>query len=580
MSIAHFVVGFALVSQNASPRPSDERAPVRSPEGALVDAYLTRLEAFGFQGAVLVAKEGEVVFERGYGLADELTGRRNSADTPFLIASVAKPLVSLAILLLESEGQISIDDPLHLYFDVPPDKEGITLRQLLSHTSGLNDFYRDLSPELSDEEYIRAMLMKPLIAQPGSRFRYSNFGYDLLRDLVRRASGSTWEEFLREEVYEPAGMDRTGFFLPDWSAAEVARYQDRGLEGSPRYPARPLDLTEPHVCTLSTVGDLYRLHLALEAGSPLSHEAQRRAYSEVREGYALGWRTARTMRNTRVLYHGGYDTAFGVVSGLYRYVDEDVVLVFLGNTHMGGMLAGEYLARELEALLFGGNVLLPPAVSKTAGVVPAEVAGTYELDDGQGVIEIVESTSGLLARSEDEFGILWLLFPDAAGPAGSVVLDEGLARLIDEALVAGNLEQLEHRIWSGSNVEAWRSKWRSMREQMLSQRGQLLGRRALHTRSFERADEPETQVYVLLEFERGVEVLRALRNEEGRWWIDHVPRPGRVELALAPTGAGEYRTWPPRLAASSRLRFLKPEGDEPARLELAGRRSRVALSRR
>ena len=122
-----------------------------------------------------------------------------------------------------------------------------------------------------------------------------------------------------------------------------------------------------------------------------------------------------------------------------------------------------------------------------------------------------------------------------------------------------------------------------MREQMLSQRGDLIGRRALHTRFFEYAGEPETHVYVLLEFERGVEVLRALRNAEGRWWIDPVPRPQRVELPLACTGVGgigEYRTWPPRLGSSARLRFLAPEGDEPARLELAGRRSRVVLSRR
>ena len=300
MSTAPLALCLALVAQEATSFRSD-RPVARSPEGALVDAYLTRLAAFGFQGAVLVAKDGEVVLERGYGLADEVTGRRNTADTPLLIASLEKPLVSLAILLLESEGQLSIDDPLHAYFDVPPDKEGITLRQLLSHTSGLDDFYRDLSPELSDEEYIRTMLGSPLVAEPGSRFSYSNFGYDLLRELVRRASGATWEEFLHEELYARVGMDRTGFFLPDWSEADVARYQDWGPGGIQRYPARPLDVTEAQVCTFSTVGDLYRLHLALEAGAPLSHEAQHKAYAEVLEGYGLGWRTALTNRGTRVL---------------------------------------------------------------------------------------------------------------------------------------------------------------------------------------------------------------------------------------------------------------------------------------
>ena len=184
------------------------------------------------------------------------------------------------------------------------------------------------------------------------------------------------------------------------------------------------------------------------------------------------------------------------------------------------------------------------------------------------------------ARSTSELGILWLLFPDASGPSGATGLDGGLARFLDAAILAGDLSDLESLLWRGSNVEAVRSTWLALRGQMLGQHGEFVGHRALHTRSFVYAGEPETQVYVLLEFERGVEVLRALRNAEGRWWIDPVPRPDQLELTLAPTGAGEYRTFVPRLGTSSRLRFLPPQGDEPARLELSGRRSRVVLSRR
>ena len=281
-----------------------------------------------------------------------------------------------------------------------------------------------------------------------------------------------------------------------------------------------------------------------------------------------------------MLYHGGHDTAFGVVSGLYRYVDEDAVIVFLGNSLMGGMLAGEYLASELEGLVFGGNVLLPPAVAESAGLAPAHAAGVYELGDGEATIEIVASAGGLTARSTSELGILWLLFPDASGPSGATGLDGGLARFLDAAILAGDLSDLESLLWRGSNVEAVRSTWLALRGQMLGQHGEFVGHRALHTRSFVYAGEPETQVYVLLEFERGVEVLRALRNAESRWWIDPVPRPDQLELTLAPTGPGEYRTFVPRLGTSSRLRFLPPQGDEPARLELSGRRSRVVLSRR
>jgi|GEM_PF-856289 len=580
MPILSLITALALLPGAVPQSQSSDRPVVRSTEGALVDAYLTRLEGFGFQGAVLVAKDGQVVLEKGYGFADEATGRRNAADTPFLIASVAKPLVSLAIHLLESEGRVSIDDPLHIYFELPADKQGITIRHLLSHTSGLDDFYRDLFPELGDEEYFATKLEAPLIATPGATFRYSNFGYDLLRELVRRASGMTWEEYLQEEVYGPAGMGRTGFFLPDWSEAEVAHYQDWGPEGRPRYPARPLDLTEPHVCTFSTVGDLHRLHVALESEELLSREAQRRATTEVKAGYGLGWRTERTARNTRVVHHGGYDTAFGTVTGLHRFLDEDVVIVFLANTHMGGMLDENALAKDLEALVFGGNVVLPPAVGQPAVVEPEELEGLYELDDGESVVEITSSPTGLVARSQDERAILALLLPNAAAAADGVTLDETLAHLLDVLLVDGSLEVLERWIWRGTNVEAVRTRWRGMRERLSQLRGEMVSRRALHTRTFESAGALETHVYVLLEFERGVEVLRALRNAEGRWWIDPVPRPERVQLDLAPAGDGSYRTWVPRLGSSTRLRLLRSSGDEAARLELSGGASRVVLTRR
>ncbi len=328
--------------------------------GAEAHGYLSRVEAFGFSGAVLIARHQKILLERGYGLADRTQGLPVAADTSFGIASLDKQFTAAAILRLEIQGKISLSDRIGKYLaDVPEDKAKITIHQLLTHTSGLANSYRDDFSQLEFPQYIEAILQKPLENDPGKEFNYSNSGYDLLTWLIERVSGMRYEQYLASQLFAPAGLLKTGLRLPKWDPKKVAQYQDSGVPDLASRIKWDKDPVHPYMSMRSTVGDLYRWHLALSAHKVLSTEATTRLLTPEKEGYAYGWNIGKTMRGTTVAYHGGSDSAIGLRDEFYRYLDEDAVIIVLCNTGVGH-LAGEYLVEQLENILFGGPVTFPP----------------------------------------------------------------------------------------------------------------------------------------------------------------------------------------------------------------------------
>lgn len=206
---------------------ADDVAIVRGTSGLAVDEYFTLAEAYGFPGAILVARGGEVVLRKGYGLTDKKKGIYNSANTAFGIASLDKQFTATAILILEKKGSLSVFDPISWHLpDVPPDKSDVTIHHLLSHSSGIGDYYRDSFPDLDFVAYLRAILSKPLESKPGERFAYTNCGYDLLVRIVEIASRNRYEQFLKDNLFRPVGLKQTGYRLVDWPAERIGQYED------------------------------------------------------------------------------------------------------------------------------------------------------------------------------------------------------------------------------------------------------------------------------------------------------------------------------------------------------------------
>jgi len=182
--------------------------------GREVDSFLMQASDSGFNGTVLAATDGRIVLHKGYGWAREDQSERVTTETPFWIASISKQFAAAATLKLVEQRRLALDDPILRFFPaLAPEKQNITIHQLLTHTAGLAQRYAGDGVTDRDQA-VHAILDAPLVAAPGDTFSYSNDAYTLVAVVVEIVAGQPYETFVREQLLEPAGMMHTGFWGP------------------------------------------------------------------------------------------------------------------------------------------------------------------------------------------------------------------------------------------------------------------------------------------------------------------------------------------------------------------------------
>jgi CubicO group peptidase (beta-lactamase class C family) len=171
-----------------------------------------------FMGTALVARDGHVLFSKGYGFANLEWNIANTPDTRFRLGSVTKQFTAASILLLEERGKLSVADPVRKYVpDAPAAWDKITIRNLLTHTSGIPNFtgfsdYQKLEPfPTTAAELVARFRDKPLDFQPGEKYSYSNSGFVLPGYITERITGTSYEKFVTENLFQPLGMKDTGY---------------------------------------------------------------------------------------------------------------------------------------------------------------------------------------------------------------------------------------------------------------------------------------------------------------------------------------------------------------------------------
>jgi len=209
-----FLISFGLLICVTLPIAGQE-APVKA--AANIDHLMRQLHERGqFNGAVLVAERGRIVYRGSFGVSDQNSGRAFTPDTPTCLASVSKPLTALAIMMLAEKRGVGYDDHIAKYFPELPEALGaVTVRHLLNHTSGIPD-YSNLNvehPGMTNAEVLNALrkVGKPLFP-PGEKYEYSNSGYVLLGLIVERVSGQSLSTYLQNHVFKPLGM-KSSFVL-------------------------------------------------------------------------------------------------------------------------------------------------------------------------------------------------------------------------------------------------------------------------------------------------------------------------------------------------------------------------------
>ena len=326
---------------------------------AKIDEYLTGLTPDRFAGSVLVARKGQVLLNKGYGMAIRSASIPNSSESVIVIGSITKQFTAAGILKLEMQGTLSTDDTLPMYLEqVPDDKQGITLHQLLTHTAGLIDYTGDWDADGDFEiaprdETIQEALDAPLVAAPGTEFHYSNSSYSVLAAIIEKVSGQSYEEYLSENIFKPAGMNTTGYRMPDWDSHVVAHYyaEDEDLGGFLERPYPQWNLLG-NGGILTTTGDLYRYHLALEGEEILSAAAKEKFYRPFLDDYAYGWSIEQTDHGLLIQHSGGGSFGSSDSALFRRYVDAGVVIVVLGHQAYDGQSMTRQVTSEVANIVF------------------------------------------------------------------------------------------------------------------------------------------------------------------------------------------------------------------------------------
>lgn len=340
---------------------------------------------FAPSGYVLVARGGETVYGRAFGVANPKTGARADENTRFRIGSLTKQFTAVATLKLVADKKISLDDPAKKWIPVlPPSFDAVTVRHLLAQTSGIASYTQDeaLMSERSKPaqpgRVLRTFTEKPLAFAPGSQFEYSNSNYFLLGLVIERASGLTYERYLQEKVLAPAGMTRTSTVdAPDAPNTAVGRTLD---ESDEVVDVKPIDMSIPFAAGAlrSTPHDLVLWDRALAAGTLLPAELEKLRTTPVHSDYAFGVMQKSMLGHVVESHNGGID---GFSSHLSRIPDLGLVIVVLMNSDA---FETDKLASNVLRMTLEGRPIAPPLERKVLPfdqAVADSLAGDYAITD-------------------------------------------------------------------------------------------------------------------------------------------------------------------------------------------------------
>ena len=313
---------------------------------ARIDKYM-QLYNSSFGGIIFVAQKGKVLISQGYGLADRELDVPNTPQTKYAIGSMSKSFTAMAIMILQENGQLTVQDPICNYIaDCPATWKPITLHHLLTHTSGIRN-YTDLYPELKDEvnicrehkpeEVIAYFKDLPLDFAPGSQWSYSNSGYFLLGVVIEKVSGESYETFIQKNILQPLGMSESGY---DRSSTIVKNHASGYSIDRPYHDiinASCLDVSFTYAAggLYSTVGDLYKWDQALYTDQLVSQDTLNTIFTStvsIPGGgglYGYGWIISQQSGHRVIEHSGGVN---GFVADLARYPDDQVTIIVLSNT--------------------------------------------------------------------------------------------------------------------------------------------------------------------------------------------------------------------------------------------------------
>ena len=350
-------------------------------QAAKIDALVSMYADYGlFTGTVLVSIHDEVIFKKGYGLANREWNIPNAPDVKFRLGSITKQFTAMLVMQQVARGAIKLDGHVADYLPYYRKDTGskVTVHQLLTHTSGIPSYTDNPTffPEVSRsyyavDEFVKKFCSGHLEFEPGTKFHYDNSGYFLLGAILEHVTGTSYEALLKSQILDPLGMKDTGYdhFADVLPKRATGYQQELGKVDNAPY----LDMALPFAAgaLYSTVEDLYRWDQALYTDRLLPPELKAKMFTPSLEHYAYGW----GIRKVPEIEPGGGKTIISHEGGIngfntleQRLVDDHALIVLLNNTpgaNLGAMAAG------IRAILYGKQPAPPkrPLVTTLGGTL-------------------------------------------------------------------------------------------------------------------------------------------------------------------------------------------------------------------
>ncbi|WP_051189631.1 serine hydrolase [Daejeonella oryzae] len=352
-------------------------------EQKLKELFEAYAKLYKFNGSVLIAQNGKVLLNQGYGFKSISDSIPNDANTIYQIGSVTKQFTAAAILKLQEEKKLNVQDKISKYFPDFPKGDSITIEHLLTHTSGIFNYTNDpvfmqsqaVKP-ITEEKMIALFKNKPLNFAPGSKMSYSNSGYMLLGYIIQKLSKKPYEQAIREIIFNPLNMNSSGFDFTHFNNKDKATgYFSISQNGN--IPATIVDSTVSYAAgaIYSTTADLYKWHKGLMSNEIVSKNSIDKAYTPYLNKYGYGWGID-SIYGKRLISHGG--GIFGFTSNVARVTEDDIFIVMLnnfGNSNLG------HITKDGLAILYEKPYKLPEAkkeISLSTDILK-NYPGVYEL---------------------------------------------------------------------------------------------------------------------------------------------------------------------------------------------------------
>ena len=327
-----------------------------------------------FNGSVLVAKNGNIILEKGYGVQNIKDNLPNTARTIYQIGSITKQFTSAVILQLVSKNKMGLQDKLSKYFPDYPMGDSITIEHLLTHTSGIYNYTNDgeFMKTRSEQPIPRDNLLwlfenKPLNFSPGTKYDYSNSGYILLGMIIEKVTGKSYFQVVRQNIFESLGMNHTGFDFTDLKSSDKAI-------GYSNDCAQAVGIVDSSVsfaagAIYTTVGDLYKWDRALYTDRIVPKSLLQKAFAPYKSSYGYGWQIGNDY-NKKAVQHGGGITGF--VSYILRVPEDQICIIAISNVPTAAL---QSICVEIEGIFYG-KMPVPKAVRKEIQV-PADTLKMY-----------------------------------------------------------------------------------------------------------------------------------------------------------------------------------------------------------